>query len=74
MDEKKAGAVEAVFSEGQVFEKAGVNVSVVWDPSPEAAAKMGGGHDRAGEDLDFLCNGLEFGASPHNPMAPTVRR
>ena len=39
------GGRSRVFSEGTVFEKAGVNVSVVHGTlSPEAAEKMGGGH------------------------------
>ncbi|MEC7989198.1 MAG: coproporphyrinogen III oxidase, partial [Candidatus Thermoplasmatota archaeon] len=71
--EEGGGGRSRVFSEGQVFEKAGVNVSVVHGTlSPEAAAKMGGGHDLAGEDLDFFATGLSLVLHPHNPMAPTV--
>ena len=56
-----------------MFEKAGVNVSVVHGTlSPEAAAKMGGGHDLEGEDLDFFATGISLVLHPHNPMAPTV--
>ena len=56
-----------------MFEKAGVNVSVVHGTlSPEAAAKMGGGHDLEGDDLDFFATGISLVLHPHNPMAPTV--
>jgi len=71
--EEGGGGRSRVFSDGQVFEKAGVNVSVVHGTlSPEAAAKMGGGHDLAGKDLDFFATGLSLVLHPHNPMAPTV--
>ena len=71
--EEGGGGRSRVFSDGNVFEKAGVNVSVVHGTlSPEAAAKMGGGHDLVGEDLDFFATGLSLVLHPHNPMAPTV--
>ena len=71
--EEGGGGRSRVFSDGQVFEKAGVNVSVVHGTlSPEAAAKMGCGHDLAGKDLDFFATGLSLVLHPHNPMAPTV--
>ena len=58
---------------GNVFEKAGVNVSVVHGTlSPQAAASMGGGHELEGKDLDFFATGVSLVLHPHNPMAPTV--
>ncbi len=71
--EEGGGGRSRVFSGGALFEKAGVNVSVVQGTlSPEAAAKMGGGHDLEGDDLEFFATGLSLVFHPHNPMAPTV--
>ena len=53
--EEGGGGRSRVFSEGDVFEKAGVNVSVVYGTlSPEAAEKMGGGHQLEGSDLSLI--------------------
>ena len=71
--EEGGGGRSRVFSEGKVFEKAGVNVSVVHGTlSPQAAASMGGGHELKGEDLDFFATGISLVLHPKNPMAPTV--
>ena len=71
--EEGGGGRSRVFSEGKVFEKAGVNVSVVHGTlSPQAAANMGGGHELKGEDLDFFATGISLVLHPKNPMAPTV--
>ena len=71
--EEGGGGRSRVFSEGDVFEKAGVNVSVVYGTlSPEAAEKMGGGHQLEGSDLDFFATGISLVLHPNNPMAPTV--
>lgn len=71
--EEGGGGRSRVFSEGTLFEKAGVNVSVVQGTlSPEAALKMGGGHTLEGTDLSFFATGLSLVLHPHNPMAPTV--
>ena len=71
--EEGGGGRSRVFSEGKLFEKAGVNVSVVQGTlSPEAAAKMGGGQELEGKNLDFFATGLSLVLHPHNPMAPTV--
>ena len=70
--EEGGGGRSRVFSEGKVFEKAGVNVSVVHGTlSPQAAASMGGGHELKGEDLDFFATGISLVLHPKNPMAPT---
>ena len=71
--EEGGGGRSRVFSGGKVFEKAGVNVSVVYGTlSPQAAKSMGGGHELQGKDLDFYATGLSLVLHPHNPMAPTV--
>tara|TARA_Y100001954_G_scaffold229252_1_gene274952 strand:- start:242 stop:1153 length:912 start_codon:yes stop_codon:yes gene_type:complete len=71
--EEGGGGRSRVFSDGKVFEKAGINVSVVHGTlSPEAAKKMGGGHNLDENDLDFFATGISLVLHPHNPMAPTV--
>lgn len=72
--EEGGGGRSRVFSEGKVFEKAGVNVSVVHGTlRPEAARAMGGGQSLGeDEDLDFFATGLSLVLHPWNPMAPTV--
>lgn len=67
------GGRSRVFSGGSVFEKAGINVSVVYGTlEPEAAQAMGGGQSLEGDDLDFFATGLSLVLHPNNPMAPTV--
>jgi coproporphyrinogen III oxidase len=71
--EEGGGGRSRVFSGGKVFEKAGVNVSVVHGTlSPQAAKSMGGGHELQGADLDFFATGVSLVLHPINPMAPTV--
>lgn len=65
------GGRSRVMQGGNVFEKAGVGVSVVHgELSKEAALEMGGGQQI--EDLRFKAVGLSLVMHPHNPMAPTV--
>jgi coproporphyrinogen III oxidase len=67
------GGVSCVLQDGEVFEKAGVNVSVVEGVlSPEAARAMGGGSAAGEEDLRFFAAGLSVVIHPRNPMAPTA--
>ena len=67
------GGCSRVLQGGRVFEKAGVNVSVVHGTlSEEAAAKMGGGKELGNEHLDFFATGVSLVLHPHNPNAPTV--
>jgi coproporphyrinogen III oxidase len=68
------GGCSRVLQNGAIFEKAGVNVSVVHGVlTPEAARTMGGGQTlTAPEDLSFFATGLSLVLHPHNPMAPTV--
>tara|TARA_B100000900_G_scaffold416177_1_gene449742 strand:- start:1613 stop:2509 length:897 start_codon:yes stop_codon:yes gene_type:complete len=71
--EEGGGGRSRVFSGGSTFEKAGINVSVVYGTlSPEAAKTMGGGKELAGKDLDFFATGISLVLHPINPMAPTV--
>lgn len=71
--EEGGGGRSRVFSDGKVFEKAGVNVSIVHGTlSPQAAKSMGGGHELKGADLDFFATGISLVLHPLNPMAPTV--
>ena len=66
-----------VLQDGNVFEKAGCNVSVVHGNLPKAAQKqmtsrgvdLGNNSD---EDLPFYACGISLVFHPHNPMAPTV--
>ncbi|KAI3646756.1 hypothetical protein MP228_009684 [Amoeboaphelidium protococcarum] len=69
------GGTSCVLQNGNVFEKAGVNVSVVYGKlSPETAKQM-----RArGKNLDlkadqkFFATGVSMVLHPHNPYAPTT--
>lgn len=64
------GGTSRIIQDGNVFEKAGVNVSVVeGELSEEAAREMGGGTHI--EDLSFFAAGLSMVLHPYNPMAPT---
>ncbi|KAK5997362.1 Oxygen-dependent coproporphyrinogen-III oxidase [Cladobotryum mycophilum] len=70
------GGITCVLQEGNIFEKAGVGVSVVYGSLPKPAiAKMRVNHknlDPNVESLDFFAAGLSMVLHPHNPMAPTV--
>lgn len=74
------GGLTAVLENGNVFEKAGVGISVVYGKLPKAGImKMRANHKNMvadGEDipesLDFFAAGLSLVIHPHNPMAPTV--
>jgi len=67
------GGRSRVLQDGEVFEKAGVNVSVVYGVLPiEAARSMGGGRGLPEDQRDFFATGVSLVLHPHNPMAPTV--
>lgn len=70
------GGISCVLQEGNVFEKAGVNISIVYGKLPRPAIlKMRANHknlDTDVESLDFFAAGLSMVLHPHNPMAPTV--
>ncbi|RMZ77513.1 hypothetical protein DV737_g4349, partial [Chaetothyriales sp. CBS 132003] len=71
------GGISCVLQDGNVFEKAGVNTSIVYGELPRSAIeKMRADHksfDGANVDkLNFFAAGLSLVLHPHNPMAPTV--
>ncbi|KAF2491360.1 Coproporphyrinogen oxidase [Lophium mytilinum] len=70
------GGISCVLQDGNVFEKAGVNISVVYGRLPRAAiAKMRVNHKALDPDVDsleFFAAGLSMVLHPSNPMAPTV--
>ncbi len=73
---KGGGGITCVLQDGNVFEKAGVNTSVVYGTLPrEAISKMRVNHkalDAGVESLEFFAAGLSLVLHPINPMAPTV--
>ncbi|OWP00872.1 coproporphyrinogen iii oxidase [Marssonina coronariae] len=70
------GGISSVLQDGNVFEKAGVNISVVYGTLPRPAIeKMRVNHsaiDPNVDSLDFFATGLSIVLHPKNPMAPTV--
>ena len=70
--------VSCVLQDGAVFEKAGVNTSVVYGTLPPAAVRrMRADHrsmavDPDGEGLGFFAAGLSVVLHPRSPMVPTV--
>ncbi|KAK6347053.1 Coproporphyrinogen-III oxidase, variant 2 [Orbilia brochopaga] len=71
------GGTSCILQDGNVFEKAGVNISIVYGKLPPAAVeKMRVDHKNiaspTGEPLDFFAAGLSMVLHPHNPHAPTV--
>jgi coproporphyrinogen III oxidase len=67
------GGTSRVTQDGKVFDKAGVNVSVVHgELSLEAARAMGGGKHARDDELAFFATGISLVLHPTNPFAPTV--
>ena len=70
------GGISCVLQDGNVFEKAGVNTSVVYGSLPRPAIqRMRANHkalDPDVESLPFFAAGLSLVLHPHNPNAPTV--
>jgi coproporphyrinogen III oxidase len=70
------GGITSVLQDGNVFEKAGVNVSIVYGTLPRPAIeKMRVNHkaiDPNVNSLDFFAAGLSIILHPINPMAPTI--
>jgi coproporphyrinogen III oxidase len=69
--------ITCVLQDGKVFEKAGVNTSIVYGTLPRAAVeRMRVNHaalaDPSIDSLDFFAAGLSIVLHPVNPMAPTV--
>lgn len=68
------GGTSCVLQDGNVFEKAGVNVSTVMGTlTGEAirALKLGG-QETDGQAATFYATGISVVIHPHNPLAPTV--
>ncbi|KAF1317920.1 Coproporphyrinogen iii oxidase, partial [Globisporangium splendens] len=69
------GGRSRILQDGNVFEKAGVGVSVVHGSLPPAAIKQmkSRGKDlEEGKDLPFYACGVSLVMHPRNPMAPTI--
>lgn len=73
------GGTTCVLQDGNVFEKAGVGISLVYGTLPKAAIlKMRANHknivegEAIPESLEFFAAGLSLICHPKNPMAPTV--
>jgi coproporphyrinogen III oxidase len=70
------GGISCVLQDGNIFEKAGVNTSVVYGKLPRPAIeRMRTDHkalDPDVESLDFFAAGLSIVLHPKSPMAPTV--
>ena len=71
------GGKSCVLQDGNVFEKAGVNTSIVYGELPRPAIeKMRADHksfvDSDVEKLNFFAAGISLVLHPYNPMAPTV--
>ena len=64
------GGRSRVFSDGKVFEKAGVNVCRLRYLSPQAAKSMGGGQELGEEDLDFYATGISLVLHPTTQWLP----
>lgn len=73
--EKGGGGVTCVIQDGETFEKAGVNISVVWgELQPEQVKSM----KSRGKDLnlegknEFFATGVSSVIHPQNPFIPTM--
>ncbi|KAI9803954.1 MAG: Coproporphyrinogen-III oxidase [Piccolia ochrophora] len=70
------GGISSVLQDGAVFEKAGVNTSIVYGTLPRPAIlKMRADHKNLDPDIDslsFFAAGLSLVLHPRNPHAPTV--
>lgn len=68
------GGITCVLQDGDVFEKAGVNVSVVHGLLPKGAIQQmkSRGKELAEGDLPFFATGVSAVIHPRNPMVPTI--
>ena len=67
------GGISRVLQGGKVFEKAGINVSVVYGQMPPEAYRAATGEQGVGsETIPFFAAGISSVMHPINPMAPTV--
>jgi coproporphyrinogen III oxidase len=71
--EEGGGGISCVLQNGKTFEKAGVNVSVVYGKLSKATAQQMSTREMDVKELDeFYATGISLVIHPHNPMAPTV--
>lgn len=68
------GGVTCILQDGNVFEKAGVNVSVVTGTLPPSAVQQmrARGKKMQGDKVLFFAAGVSAVIHPRNPMVPTV--
>lgn len=69
------GGISCVLQDGLVFEKAGVNVSIVHGTLPDSAAaqmRSRGKPLNEGNDLHFFAAGVSSVIHPRNPHVPTI--
>ncbi|XP_050393200.1 oxygen-dependent coproporphyrinogen-III oxidase [Patella vulgata] len=69
------GGITCVLQDGKVFEKAGVNISVVHGKLPPGAIqqmKSRGKKNLEGKDLPFFAAGVSSVIHPRNPHVPTL--
>ncbi|XP_045498975.1 oxygen-dependent coproporphyrinogen-III oxidase isoform X1 [Colias croceus] len=68
------GGITCVLQDGRVFEKAGVNISVVSGKLPPAAVQQmrTRGKNFDGKELPFFAAGVSAVIHPRNPMVPTI--
>ncbi|GAB2275361.1 Chloroperoxidase 1 [Dionaea muscipula] len=70
------GGISRVLQNGNVWEKAGVNVSVVYGVMPPEAYRAAKAADAAGDQkhgpVPFFAAGISSVLHPHNPFAPTL--
>ncbi|KAG7298910.1 hypothetical protein JYU34_017368 [Plutella xylostella] len=68
------GGITCVLQDGRVFEKAGVNISVVSGTLPPAAVQQMRSRGRTLQDgaLPFFACGVSAVIHPRNPMVPTI--
>lgn len=72
--EEGGGGITCVLQDGDVFEKAGVNISVVSGNLPAAAAQQmrSRGKKLSDGQLPFFAAGISAVIHPRNPMVPTI--
>jgi len=69
------GGITRVLQDGNVFEKAGVNVSVVYGTMPPDAYRAAVGEENVSKkeaSVPFFAAGISSVVHPRNPMAPTM--
>eukprot|EP00976_Prorocentrum_cordatum_P009996 200214-Prorocentrum_minimum.AAC.2 len=67
------GGISRVLQGGKVFEKAGINVSVVYGKMPPEAYRAATGEaNKSDAYIPFFAAGISSVMHPNNPMAPTV--